>query len=447
MVDSPSWMSWAREGAPARAAVRPAAAHRLTAASMVAFAAAVVMVIIYTQCWMLALQGDRGEVHDNALVRAMFFPAYGCSVLLLAMNPGEILRTFLRQPLLILVLWVAGASILWSINPDQTLRRAVALAFTTLGGVILAARWRWGGIAEIMATALGLLAVASLVACLFVPSFGTMHVLFPGAWRGLWLEKNALGNMMTIGFMACAAAALLEPRRARLWWPAAGLCLLLVLGSTSKTSLVSCLLGACGLALVWIMRRGPAGRVIGTYGAVMGLLLVGFVLLVASNVVLAALGKDATLTGRTQIWAAVMRRIQDRPWLGYGYGAVWDDPSPWSPLAWIIKQAGFRPGHSHNSWLQQWLDLGVAGLCAWALYFIETCTRALVALYRSPGAYLAIPFLLVYAMTSLTESIAVTFNDCRWLFFVAIAARLAIPDDPAPVRPRRPLLRPNIARP
>jgi O-antigen ligase len=219
---------------------------------------------------------------------------------------------------------------------------------------------------------------------------------------------------------------------------------LLVLASTSKTSLVSCLLGVCGLVLVWIMRRGPAGKVLGTYGAIMGLLIVGFVALVASNVVLAALGKDATLTGRTQIWAAVMRRIQDRPWLGYGYGAVWDNTSPGSPLAWIIKQAGFRPAHSHNSWLQQWLDVGIPGLVAWALYFLETCTRALIALYRSPGAYLAIPFMLVYAMTSLTESIAVIFNDSRWLFFVAIAARLAIADDPqpGPVRQRR---RPRVA--
>jgi len=384
------------------------------------------------------VQGDKTDATDSSsLVRALFFPAYGCSVALLALNPGEVLKTFLRQPLLILILWVVGASLLWSINPDQTFRRFIALSFTTLGGVILAARWKWAGLAEIMATALTILAVISLVLCLFVPSFGRMHELFPGAWRGLWIEKNALGNMMTIGFMSCAAAALLEPRRARLWWPAAGLCLLLVLASTSKTSLVSCLLGCCGLGLVWVVRRGPAGRVLGTYGALVGLLILGFVGLFASGAVLAALGKDATLTGRTQIWAAVMRRIQDRPWLGYGYGAVWDDTSPWSPLAWIIKQAGFRPFHAHNSWLQQWLDLGVAGLIAWALYFVETCTRAMVALYRSPGAYLAIPFLLVYAMTSLTESIAVTFNDCRWLFFVAIAARLAIPDEAAPRRPAR----------
>ena len=439
MADSPTWMSWARE-AP-RPAARPRPAQRLTAVGVLAFAAAVVMVIIYTQCWLMAVQGDKGGT-DSALVRAMFFPAYGCSVALLALSPGEVARTFLRQPLLILVLWVVGASVLWSINPDQTFRRVIALVFTTLGGVILAARWKWAGLAEIMATALGITAVLSLIVCVFVPSFGRMHELFPGAWRGLWVEKNALGNMMTIGFMSSVAAALLEPRRAKLWWPTAALCLVLVLASTSKTSLVSCLLGCCGLALVWIMRRGPAGRVLGTYGAVMGLLAVGFVALVGSNLVLAALGKDATLTGRTQIWSAVMRRIQDRPWLGYGYGAVWDDTSPWAPLAWIIKQAGFRPYHAHNSWLQQWLDLGVAGLIAWALYFVETCTRAIVSLYRSPGAYLAVPFLLVYAMTTLTESIAVVFNDCRWLFFVAIAARLAIPDEPAPARRARRPLRP-----
>ena len=442
MVDSPSWMSWARE-TPAPG-VRPHVAHRLTAAGMLAFAAAVFMVIIYTQCWLMALQGDKGEVADSPLVRAMFFPAYGCTALLVLLSPGDTLRAFLRQPLLILILWIVGVSTLWSISPDHTIRRAIALVFTTLGGVVVAARWRWGGIAEIMATAMGLLAVVSLILCLFDPTFGRMQTLFPGAWRGLWLEKNALGNMMTIGFMAACAAALLEPRRAKLWWPTAGLCLLLVLASTSKTSLVSCLLGVCGLLLVWIMRRGPAGKVIGTYGAVTGLLIVGFVALVASNVVLAALGKDATLTGRTQIWAAVMRRIQDRPWLGYGYGAVWDNTSPGSPLAWIIKQAGFRPAHSHNSWLQQWLDVGIPGLIAWALYFLETCTRALIALYRSPGAYLAVPFLLVYAMTSLTESIAVIFNDCRWLFFVAIAARLAIPDDPRPPPARRP--RPGVTR-
>ena len=437
MVDSPSWMTWAR----ARPAPPPAAAARrahVTAVEILLFAAGVAMILIYSQCWVMAVQGDKPEATDSSLVRAMFFPAYGCTLLILAAGPSEVLKAWLRQPLLILIIWVVAASWLWSINPDQTLRRAVALILTTLSGVVLAARWRWTGLAEVVASAHALLAIGSLIAAIAFPAFGVMHKDFPGAWRGLWVEKNDLGNIMTTGFCACAAAALLAPRRARLWWPAAGLCLLLVLGSTSKTSLVACLLGVCGLLLIAILRRGPVGKVVGTYGAVTAIVLAVGVMLVASNVVLAALGKDATLTGRTQIWSAVMRRIQERPWLGYGYGAVWDDTSPWGPHAWIVKQAGFTPAHSHNSWLEQWLGLGVPGLAAWALYFLETCTRGIISLYRTPGAYLAVPFLLVYAMTSMTESIAVIFNDSRWLLFVAIGVRLALPEEPAVRRPRRP---------
>jgi O-antigen ligase len=289
--------------------------------------------------------------------------------------------------------------------------------------------------AEILAAAHAILAVVSLFVVLAVPSFGVMHTLFPGAWRGLWTEKNTLGINMDLGFIACAAAAMLEPRRRALWIAGAGLCLVLVLGSTSKTALLSGLLGGCALALVAIMRRGPLGKVIGTFGAAAAALTLAAVLLTASDALLALLGKDATLTGRTHIWTAVMNRIQLRPWLGWGYGAVWSDTDPWAPLAWITKQAGFRAYHAHNSWLEQWLGLGLLGLGAWTLCFAQTCVRALMALYRSAGAWLAVPFLLVFALTTVSESIVMVFNDSRWAMFVMIAARLALPDDPAPRRP------------
>jgi exopolysaccharide production protein ExoQ len=405
----------------------------MTAIDVLALGAAVMMVVVYTQCWLMAVQGDKAAA-DSGLVRALFFPAYAGGLFLVALSPAEVLRTWLRQPLLILILWIVAASALWSINPDQTLRRVIALVLTTLGGITLASRWSWARMAEIIAAAHGLLAILSLALCVAAPAYGTMHELFPGAWRGLWVEKNLLGGNMTVGFIACVAAALLEPRRARLWAALAGLCLVLVLGSTSKTSLVACLLGACGVALVAIIRRGRLGRLVGVYGAVTAVLVLGVGLLAASDIFLAALGKDATLTGRTLIWDAVMRRIQERPWLGYGYAAVWSDTDPWAPLAWITRQAGFRAFHAHNSWLEQWLGLGIVGLAAWSLYFLEAWTRTIIALFRSAGAYLALPFLLVFTMTTFTESVAVIFNDSRWMILVAIVAKLAQGEDRAQMR-------------
>jgi exopolysaccharide production protein ExoQ len=201
-----------------------------------------------------------------------------------------------------------------------------------------------------------------------------------------------------------------------------------VVMSTSKTSLVSLVLGAGGVGFVWLIRRGPASATMATWAAVFGAMLLAGFLLVASDVFLGLLGKDATLTGRTKIWSAVLTQIHKHPWTGYGYAAVWDDKTGWGPLAWITKDAGFKAGHAHNAWLEQWLGMGYPGLVAWGLFFLQTMLAAIVATFRSKGAYLALPFLIIYALSTLTESFAVTYNDMRWVIFVALAMKLGLGD-------------------
>jgi exopolysaccharide production protein ExoQ len=172
--------------------------------------------------------------------------------------------------------------------------------------------------------------------------------------------------------------------------------------------------------------------VLACWGAVVTLVALGATVLLAPDIFLNLLGKDATLTGRTKIWAAVMRQIQQRPVWGFGYGAVWSEDTGWGPLAWIVKQAGFTPQHAHNSWLEQWLGMGLWGLGAWTLYYLMTMARAIWAMFRTNGALVALPFLVVYSMTTLTESVAVSYNDMRWVMFVAFSVRLAL-RDPEPV--------------
>ena len=350
---------------------------------------------------------------------------------LLALTPWNTVKGLVRQPFLIALFAIAAASLFWSVSPDQTQRRIFALAFTTLGGVTLAARYSWAKLAEAIAATFAILATLSLLAAVFVPSVGRMTDLFPGAWRGLWIEKNAFGGNMAISAAICAAAALLNPRRARLWWGFAGLSLLLVLMSTSKTSLLSAMLGIGAILLVALVRRGPVGGVVATWVGVVALGLVAALVFFASDALFGLLGKDATLTGRTKIWSAIMIQIQQRPWQGFGYGAIWDETDKWGPLAWITKDAGFVAHHAHNSWLEQWLSLGVVGLCAWIGFYVQTLAANIWGLYRQKGAYLALPFFVVYSLMTLTESIAVTYNDMRWVMFVAFAVKLTLPDEDA----------------
>lgn len=392
------------------------------------FAISVFIMLVFSEGWVFPLRGDAGAKTFDSLIRLVYLPAYAAALFLLALTPLSALSAVIRTPFLIALMTVVGLSVLWSTAPDLTVRRVVAVYATTLAGVVMASRFRWSELAEVFATAFAILTVMACLMAVAVPSIGVMHELFPGAWRGLWADKNALGGIMTLGFAVLASAAMLNPTRAKIWWPFAALAVLLVIMSTSKTSLVAVMMALGGLMFVALVRRGPALGVATSWLTVLAVVMVLSVGIFASDVFFKALGKDATLTGRTEVWSAALRQIEKRPWTGYGYGAVWDDTSRWGPLPKIIKEAGWKPHHSHNTWIEQWLGLGVFGLAAWGLCFLQTFILAVVAVFRDKGAYLALPFLIVYGLTSLTESVAVLYNDFRWVIFVALAVKLCWPD-------------------
>ena len=405
-----------------------AAPPRASSASALAIAVAIAMLLIYSGGWHLPLFGEKADESASGLLRVAFLPAYAMGFFLILAKPWNLVRVTVRQPFLILLMGVIVASITWSIDPGTSIRRGFAVGCTTISALALAARFNWTELARITAGAFVVLIIASYVVCIAVPRIGVMTELFPGAWRGLWMEKNSLGGLMALGCCILCAAALMDPGRKTLWLIFAGLAVGLVLMSQSKTSLASLMLGLMALAFVWICQRGPAFGAAATWVGVTGFLLLVMFILFASDIFFGILGKDATLTGRTQIWAAAMRQVEQRPWEGYGYAAVWDDKTGRGPLAWIVHDAKFTPQHAHNSWLEQWIGIGLFGLAAWGLFYLQTMAVALIAVFRERGALLAFPFLVVFTLVSLTESIAVIYNDFRWLLFVALAAKLAFSD-------------------
>ncbi len=148
----------------------------------VGFCAAVLMVLIFSQAWVFPLLGEKGDPAASGLVRVLFVPAYLAAAVLLAFAPLRTSLAALRQPFLLLLMIIVGASVFWSVEPDQTVRRVVAIYATTLAGIVLGARWRWAQLAEVLATAFAILVVIALAVSVAVPSIGVMHEIFP---RGL----------------------------------------------------------------------------------------------------------------------------------------------------------------------------------------------------------------------------------------------------------------------
>jgi len=398
-------------------------------AAVITFIVCVLISLTFTQMWVMPLTGPDGDPDASGVIRSLYFPAYGATLVLMGLNHRTMCEAAIRTPLLwmlMVLIFVSGA---WSTDAGTTERRAVAVLFTTFAGVLIGARFGWLGICRVFAAASGMTAVASLLLAVLLPSYGIMHTLFPGAWRGVWNEKNLLGDHMAQAVIFAAAAAVLDRRWRAVWLATGGLCLALVLLSTSKTSLVTLVMGLAALAFVWLVKRGPLMAIFTSWVAAVGLALAVLVAVFASDAVFALLGKDATLTGRTQIWSAVMRQLQTRPWTGFGYAAVWDDKSVWAPMAWITKDAGFVAHHAHNSWLEAWLGLGLVGLVLWSAIFAVTWGRTLFATYGHRGGYLALPFMVVFSLTTLTESVAFVYNDYVWVVFTAIAVRLSLGED------------------
>ncbi len=406
-------------------AIEPAS--RATWRTLLAFWLSVFAALMLTQFWVMPLTGPDGDADASSLIRNLYVPAYVVTFGLALTALPQTFRALVRSPLICALTGLVFLSALWSIDPETTERRGVAVLFTTLTGVVIAARYDWPRMLEVLATALAVVVICSFVLGLAFPRYGRMSDLFPGAWRGVWYEKNGLGDNMSLGCLVFCAAALLNPPKRWFWAVMAGLAAALVVLSQSKTSLVSMLIGLVAMGFVVLIRRGPVLAVLATFVGVTALIAAGCGLYFASDWFFALLGKDMTLTGRTKLWDAVLTQIHTRPWTGFGYAAVWTDKTIWGPLAWISKQAKFVAFHSHNSWLEVWLGLGMAGLVLWALLFAEVWARSVLAAYRSPAGYFALPFLVVFSVMTLTETLALVYNDFIWVTFVALAVKLAAP--------------------
>ena len=252
-----------------------------------------------------------------------------------------------------------------------------------------------------------------------------MNEIHVGAWKGLWWEKNTLGAMMAFASLAFIAAGVTasNPIEKRIWFGLVLLSAALVLLSTSRTSLLALMICTAGPAVIALMRRGFGFAALAIFGGVCAVASAAGVLLIGPGVILEALGRDASLTGRTDIWAGLLEAIAARPLTGYGYGVFWsvDD----GPVFWLRQVTDWDVPTAHNAWLETALSLGLPG-AALALYVVAAgLVRAVSRLFQGLEAYWALPFLLAWTGISVSESILLQQNGLVWMLLGATLAKLA----------------------
>ncbi|MBA4795728.1 MAG: O-antigen ligase family protein [Phenylobacterium sp.] len=371
------------------------------------------------------LDPDQTGGESNAILRLMWLPVYAAAGALAALRAPRMLRFWAPGLMLgLLVAW-AFASVTWSIDPSVSQRRAVAVAATTLFGLYLAARYGGRGFTELLATAFLLLALGSYAVCLAMPSLGVHSDVNAGAWRGLWYEKNQMGATMVYATLTFAAAAALSPRRRWLWCFGALLSVGLIVMTASKTSLLAVALGLGVGAGLAAMGRGPAAAVVLVWLGVTAAALLGGLWWLAPEALFEAMGKDPSLTGRTDIWSAVLRAADERPWLGYGFAAFWTDDS--APAKWIRNQLDWVVPTAHNGWLDLLIQLGAVGVVLFAVALLAALPPALFRSRRLAEANWSAMMLAVFILQIFSESFILAHNSLPWVLAVAAVARLTGP--------------------
>lgn len=386
--------------------------------------AAAVCLAQFSEPFFAAVAQSQGLTDPPGYARVLFLPVYAFLAWVMWRDRAHAFAAARAVPLLIGLLALAALSTLWSIDSGATLRRSIWLALTIGFGLYLAWRYDWKSLLNVLAGGFIILIAGSFALGLLAPSIGRMTFEHPGAWSGLWTHKNTLGGIMALGVGIGAAAAIVTPERRKLWIGCAIAAFALVLLSTSKTALIASMLGVGVIVLCMVMRRGPVHMITALAGAAVVVIAGAGIVLLAPDLIVAAIGRDLTLTGRTDIWEASARFVEAKPWLGYGYYAFWLPDN--GPAYWVREAVAWQVASAHSSWLELALGVGRIGVILFALQLLATLARgAGVALQPSAGLW-APAFLATFALYTLSESHAMQANNIFWIIYVAVAARLAL---------------------
>jgi O-antigen ligase len=383
---------------------------------------AVVLMSVVSGAYLPLLAGNSGEAAATQLAHVVLLPLYAVLGLVIVTHPNEFVRAALRGKFALALVFLAGLSTLWSIRPGLTLARSISLLAPTALGLMLSSRFTWTELVRLLAIALGVAALVSAVVALALPAEGISSIEYGNAWNGVYGNKNGLVRSMARATAALVLVALDAKRYRWLAWAAAAGTFAILLLAYAAASFVVCV---AVLSLIPLFRALRLHSTTAVALWILAVLLAGIVLtLLAANLesTLSLLGRDATLTGRTEIWVSVMASIVERPWLGYGYNAFWQE---WSgPSAAVLSAVGWDTPHSHNGVLDLWLDLGAVGIVVFVLGLVAAIRTGVTRARTAEAAADLWPLILLtfLLLINISEAVVLKQHNLFWVLYVAVLA-------------------------
>lgn len=250
-------------------------------------------------------------------------------------------------------------------------------------------------------------AVLSIGIVFAMPKFGVETLSnYSGVWRGAFIQKNLLGENMSFGVLFSIYCAVISRKRMTriLCIASAVICGICLLKSSSATSLSSLFLALGFFGAMYVISKKIADQklqILLYFGLAAGMLVAGYVAS-GTSLIFQFTGRHADFTGRDVIWKNVADAIVIKPIFGQGY-AFWFIDSDLRSYIW--SKVSYRVPHTHNTYLDLMLQLGVVGLLLYGALCITILLRSLREIRINQGLYpiFCLTILLMLLIRSITE--------------------------------------------
>jgi O-antigen ligase len=309
-------------------------------------------------------------------------------------------------------------SVAWSFHPDVAFKRWIkAIGDPAMCLVILTDPQPIEALKRLISRVGFILLPTSLLLIKYYPFLGRGYG--PGGEpsnTGVTTDKNMLGVMLFVVslFTLWHVISLLKekphPSRKRHLW-AQGVLLafgLVLLEMAHSATSIACFILGAGLILASGL-RSIRGRPAMVHVLCLSIFLAGglTLLLGGSGDVAHALGRQSNLSGRTDIWAALIPAAGN-PIVGTGFESFWISPNVVGFAQTLKAEGWWHPeglNEAHDGYLEIYLNLGLIGVGMIGAILINGYKRAIAGFRRSPSiSGLMLAYIICSAFYCITEA-------------------------------------------
>ena len=366
---------------------------------------------------------EMASLEGSPVDRVVFTVLVVAGLAVLIARGSKVVAVLRANWALLIYLSYCGVSILWSDYPDVAFKRwfkaigdiAMVLIVVTEADPIAALRQLFSRIGFVLIP-------LSILFIKYYPSLGRGYdPTGVTMYTGVTDQKNILGMvclLFGLGSLWCVLAAYLDrddPRRRRrrmiAYGAVFGMAIWLLKISDSVTSTSCLVMGGVLVAAAMLTKVGRRPMVVHILVASFLFLSVFALFFDSGGGLLEKMGRNSTLTGRTEVWHLVLSQ-RVNPLIGTGFESFWTGPR----LETVYRAV--KVDEAHNGYLEEYLDLGWIGICLLALVLIAGYRNAIELLRREPrvGA-VAVALVTVALIYNCTEA-GFRSTDPVWTFFL-----------------------------